>query len=55
MFHRHKWKEIDIVKVPPLVSLEGEISMSQHLFKILIQGTTTYISKCEKCGKVSDI
>ena len=51
IFHRHKWEEKSITVVEPLVSKgEAEARMSEHLFRQLISGTTTYIMRCKGCG-----
>jgi len=49
MLHRHSWKILAKTYTPPY-SLKGPFQMSEWLLDRTVNGRTSFILSCEKCG-----
>ncbi len=54
-FHKHEWERIDVAHAPAQMDLEVKGNMSGDTALKLAYGVTTFIYKCEVCGKLKKI
>ena len=55
IWHAHRWVEHARTFVPPVASLPPGFECSEDLFQRLAAGVTTFVFRCERCGKLKVI